>query len=180
MKMLSRDDVFSVLAKDPQSLNNDAFRALFEKSETFCAVSLETFDAFSKLVWHYSPYSKLLTKPHWWGGKLYTVGDVAKKMVENGWTFEALSRGEIAGDYKPGWFDSCQAIYSCFDWEVCLPLIVLNTTWSERWDCPASSFRIVDGIHRSLVIAYKVLSSELSYRPMTAIVLGSKMDGVKG
>jgi len=175
MSVLSHEEATRLLSPDPQALDNESFRHRFETAASFESITFDSFDSFSKLIWHFSPFSRVLTPPHWWGGgKLYTVGDVAKKMISEGWTFSALAKGEIAGTYKPGWFESCETVYNAFDYEKCLPLVVLNAGFSEKWDCSKSQYRIIDGIHRSLVIAYKVYANELLYQRINGIVLHEK------
>ena len=175
MTILTLQEVTHLLSQDPQALSNDSFRHRFENAASFESITFETFDSFASVIWHFSPFSRVLTPPHWWGGgKLYTVGDVAKKMIEKGWTFNDFVQGAVPGKYQPSWFESCAVVYDQFNWEKCLPPVVMPVVWAERWDCPGSTFRLIDGIHRSLVIVYKVLSNELSYRPINGIVLYEK------
>ena len=172
MSGLTRDAVLSRLNGGADALANGAFRGYFEKATGFEAIVFDSFEDFSKIIWHFSPFSRVLTPPTWWGGgKLYTVGQVAEYMISKGITFPDLASGKIDGVYQPSWFESCEILYNNFDWERCQPLMLLAARWSERLYCPTSRYRLIDGIHRSLVIAYKVRLNELKYRPVNGIVM---------
>lgn len=171
-QFLSYDAVLDVLNRDGKAFQNDAFKRYFEKATRFEQIQFETFDAFSNVIWHFSPYSRILTPPRWWGGgRVYTVRDVATRMIKQGWTFSELVEGSIEGVYQPSWFESCLGIYEHFDWAMCQPVMLLKPELAHRLDCPKSFYRLIDGIHRSLVITYLVLKGELVYRPVNGILI---------
>lgn len=171
-QFLSHDAVLDVLNRDGKAFQNDAFKRCFENATRFERVKFDTFELFSNVIWHFSSYSRVLTPPRWWGGgRVYTVGQVAQRMLVNGWTFSDLVEGKIKGDYKPDWFESCLDIYEHFDWEMCQPVMLLKPEFVHKLDCPKSSYRLIDGIHRSLVITYLVLKGELVYKPVNGILI---------
>ena len=68
MTMLTLKEVTQLLSPDPQALSNDSFRHRFQNAASFELITLDSFDSFSKLIWHFSPFSRVLTPAHWWGG----------------------------------------------------------------------------------------------------------------
>lgn len=162
----------NILLIDNKAFLNDSFKRHFERSVSFKPVCFDTFESFSQIIWHFSQYSQILTPPRWWGGgRVYTVLDVANRMINQGWTFEDLVSGTPKGIYKSAWFESCLEIEKGFDWDKCLPLMLLKPEFVHRIDCPFSRYRLIDGIHRTLVITYLVLKGQLSYRPVDGILM---------
>ena len=51
----------------------------------------------------------------------------------------------------------------------CISLTPLNET--ESRETPSGTYYIYDGVHKSIVIAKKLLRRELGYRPLGALLL---------
>ncbi len=171
--------VFNSEMKDYTVLVNDVLKdKILPQVHHIDQFYLEDPNVFFDLIWHYMKRTQILTPPTWFGGgKLYTVREVAMRMIEKGYTFEALSKGDIPGTYALDWFSHCQGIYRSLKMETFGPMLLLRPNHHELKDCPYSSFKIIDGMHRALVLGYMLLKGEIEYAPIKAYLLVLKLSG---
>jgi hypothetical protein len=83
--------------------------------------------------------------------------------------FEWRFRKLVEAGYP--WFSKCVEIdasfnYSAFGW-----LALTPCTPSEQQETPNGTYYIYDGVHKSLVLGRKLLTNELAYQPLEALLL---------
>ena len=145
---------------------------LFEEiknAKALFLITLEDEEYFMSLIWQSIEHTRFLTPV----GESRTLRDIVQRMVENSWTFEALSSKPKKYGYKydPDWFISAEKIYSEFDIDIFDLIAVQPANESEQKESPNGTFYIFDGVHRTLVLAYKLVSLELNYKPIEAVLL---------
>lgn len=130
---------------------------------------LEDQDSFLSLIWQESDPARLLTP----SGHSRTLREVAERVVRKNWTFEELSGdlGKSETQHHPKWFDPCARINREFDYAQFGWLALVPATDNERLQSPFGSFYLFDGMHKSLVLATRLLRGETQYRPVEALYL---------
>ena len=123
--------------------------------------TLATVDEFLSLVWQSIDASRPLVP----AGRPRTLRDCALRLSQFNWRFQALVQAGFT------WFEKCVAIDADFDyskirWIALTPLIA-----SEKRETPAGSHYIYDGVHKSIVLAKRVLSGQVDYAPVEALLL---------
>jgi len=170
MKHCSKESVIAQLSQNNALVNGFLTRTVAQ-AVGFYRWTIEDADTLYSLIWHYHKSSQILTPGHWFGGKLYTVGDVAKYMINQGYTFEGLANRAYKGTYDPNWFKACASIDANLDWSKYDTFVVQPSNNAERRDCPHGTFRLIDGVHRSLTYAVKLLRNEIQFKPVDAILV---------
>lgn len=129
-------------------------------------VRFEDQESFFSLIWHNVDASRILSE----NGSLL-VGDVAQRMLDKGWTIEKLAEKEIQGKYDPNYFRECLQIDREFNFsEFRLPTLV-HPADSEKQRNPTGVFYLMDGTHRCLVLAKKLLLKEVEFQPVEGLLL---------
>jgi hypothetical protein len=171
MRNLSKDDTVTLLKKQNNFGNGALIRDVTGAKKIYLT-TLDSQEIFFDLIWHYCKDSLVLTPGTWWGGgTLYTVEQVARRMVDQSITFADLVENKIPGTYKPDWFKSCLAIYENFDNKQFGHFVVKPAHHHQKRDCPTSLFCLIDGVHRSLVYAYLILTKKIIYQPIQTIIV---------
>ena len=170
MKLLTTNQVIDLI-QPHKGLNNDYIRQLSTESVQYFEFTIESQQFFESLIWHYVGMTQILTPGTWYGGgKLYTVGTVAHRFIELGLSFYGLVSGKESGTYQPEWFKPCLDMEKTFDPEKLGPFMVHMSHPNELKDCPNSPFRLIDGIHRSLVYTVKLKKNTIDFRPVKVIL----------
>jgi hypothetical protein len=132
-------------------------------------IRLEDEDSFLSLIWQESDPARLLTPP----GQPRTLRDVARRMIERGYTFEALNRdlGRSRAEHHPEWFEPCVHINRSFDYAKFGWVAVVAANDGERSQSPRGTFYIFDGVHKTLVLAARLLRGETCYQAVEALYL---------
>jgi hypothetical protein len=130
---------------------------------------LEDEDSFLSLVWYQGAGVRLLAPD----GAPRTLRDVAKRFIQRGFTFDALAGnlGFGGDEHEPGFFEKCLPIDSCFNFGRFGWVAVVDANADERAQAPLGRFYIYDGLHRTLVLAKRLLTGEATYRPVEALYL---------
>ena len=170
MKSIQKTEVLSQLHAS-NATQNGFLRRTVDAAHQFYSFTLEDEQALFSLIWHYHKNSKILTPGTWVGGKVHTVGDVAKRMLAHNWSFQELAQGKITGNYIPGWFQSCVEIDQQFSYKKFNTLVVQLPNNTERKDCPSGTFRIIDGTHRTVVLAHRILQKTTPFEPISCILV---------
>lgn len=173
MRSIEKSIVISQLTESGATQNGFLNRSIAAANH-FYTFNIEDETTLFSLIWHYHKATQLLTPGTWIGGKVYTVGDVAKYMLDNQITFQALASGSLPGTYIPNWFESCVKIYETFNEESFNALVVQLPNNVERKDCPTGTFRIIDGTHRTLVLSYLLLQKKRTFKPIPCILAITK------
>ncbi len=124
-------------------------------------LTLETEGDFLGLVWQSVEATRPLTPP----GQPRSLQDCAFQLRHFQWTFNSL----VLAGYE--WFQKCVAIDGAFDlekfgWVAVTPLVA-----GELRETPHGSHYVYDGVHKSIVLAKRLLRGELQYSPVEALLL---------
>jgi hypothetical protein len=169
MRTIHREEARKILLDDQIAggRGDDRVCRAVDSVTTSCfVVTLEDQESLFSLIWHDVQASQILTKD-----QSLLVGDVARRMIDRGWTFEKLATGGVVGDYDPGYFLGCVQIDEAFSFERFLwPTFVLPNKGEQR-RCPTGTLYLMDGTHRTLVLAKRVLLGETIYQPIEGLLL---------
>ena len=74
--------------------------------------------------------------------------------------------GHIKGKYLPDFFKVCYEMENNFCYEKFGALVLRPLSLPELKDCPGAFLRVIDGMHRVLVLAYLVKKEASFFRPI--------------
>ena len=177
MKAISRDEVQQILRRDGAAGGRGDSRittAVQSSDFQWFTVSLSDEESFFSLTWHDVPRSRILST------ESLGLRDVARRLLHHGWTFDSLadqtnlSTLRRFGDYEPSYFAECAAIDRSFDFDLFTPPILVLPNADEQHRNPIGIFYLMDGTHRTLVLAKKLLLNELPYQPIQALLLSPR------
>jgi hypothetical protein len=131
-------------------------------------LTLDTADEFLRLIWQEADPARFLTPPR--GSR--TLRDVAKRLLQSGHSFEALvtNLGMPRSEHQPEWFHPCLEIDRQFDMTRFGWVVLTPATGGENNQSPTGTYYIFDGIHKTLVLASRLLQGT-PYRPVEALLL---------
>ncbi len=140
----------------------DAARELYQ-------IHLQDDERFLSLIWPEAAGSRLLTPRE--EGR--TLGDVAARLLANEWTFELLvgDMGLSAVEHEPEYFGKCRYIDDNFDYGRFGTLMLAPATDEEHEQSPGGTFFIIDGVHRCLALAKRLLAQEEDYQEVQALLM---------
>ena len=124
-------------------------------------VRLETEAEFMSLVWQTIDPTRPLA-PH---GRPRSLRDCASRLSSFRWTFEAL----VQTGYP--WFEKCVPIDAAFTFEQFGLVAITPLLPGELKETPYGSYYIYDGVHKSIVLAKRLLRGEVQYTPVEALLL---------
>ena len=163
MQRIDKDEVLDRLKRmEDAGFNVDdrLFREVKKPGQMFL-FSLPDTNAFFHLLWQSIDETRCLAPL----GQSRTLFDCASRLAAWGWRFDNLTKGGHS------WFGKCVEIDSCFDYSKFgwLALTICNS--AEREGSPTGTYYIYDGVHKSIVLAKKLLNSEIGYTPLEALLL---------
>jgi hypothetical protein len=140
---------------------DDRLRSEVDKpGEMFWGI-LATREEFLRLVWQSSAATRPLTPV----GEPRTLLDCARRLSTFGWEFQTLVQDGFE------WFRPCVEIDEAFDYSK-LGLVALTPLIeSERRETSAGNYYIYDGVHKSIVLAKRLLRGETGYQPVQVLLL---------
>ena len=124
------------------------------------AMTLMREDELLDLVWQSSPETCILAPPD----QPRTLGDCALRLFQFGWAFDRLV------EQGNPWFDTCTEIDKAFDYSKFGSIALTPLTPPEKAETPKGSYYIYDGVHRSIVLAKKLIRGAIEYKPVQAIL----------
>jgi hypothetical protein len=124
-------------------------------------VCLPDMDTFLALIWQSIDDARPLVPVK----QPRTLRDCADRLGAFGWRFEKLVE-----DGFP-WFAKCVEIDSAYDHSKFGWMALTPSTPEEQQESPLGSSYIYDGVHKSIVLAKKLITGELEYRPLEALLL---------
>ncbi len=171
MRRISKDVALETL-KRRQAAGNHVDQRLLEevnRTESLYLLLLEDEYSYLSLIWQECDPARLLTP----AGQPRTLHDVAIRLIESDRSFELLSQDLDLqrNQHQPEWFKECIPIDSEFSFERFGWIAIVMPTNNERDQSPSGSFYIFDGIHKSLVLAKKLLNQELTFQSIEALLL---------
>jgi hypothetical protein len=137
-------------------------------------MTLATIDEFLNLIWQEACPARLLTPK----GESRTLRDVGHRLMGAEYSFESLATGMglPRSEHHPEWFVPCVAIDRAFDFDQFGWLVLTPATEDERRQSPAGEYYIFDGIHKSVVLAKRLLEGSITFRPLEALLLTPRRD----
>jgi hypothetical protein len=171
MREIQKDEVLSKLELmefKGNHIDERLFRAV-DKSENMFLITLKDSEYFLSLIWQEIDDSRLLTPK----GESRILHDVAKRMLENYWTFEKLSSnlGLTKKQHNPKWFETCIEIDRDFDVDRFGWVTVVPANYNERNQSPKGKFYIYDGTHKTIVLSKRLLKKETEFQPIEALYI---------
>jgi len=130
---------------------------------------LEDEATFLALIWQESDPARLLTP----NGQPRTLRDVADRLIRAGYTFESLTKslGLARNQHHPDWFERCVRIDGAFEFNQFGWVAVVAANDGERKQSPGGSFYLFDGMHKTLVLAKRLMKRETAFQPIEALYL---------
>jgi hypothetical protein len=171
MKKIEKETALAAL-KERQSLGFHVDARLLEKIESASNIYLfQLYDeeSFLSLIWQEINETRLLTPAK----QSRTLFDVATRFVQNGYTFEGLNKdmGLARKQHQPEWFSKCIPIDSEFDFAHFGWIVLVSAIDHEREQSPNGSFYVFDGVHKTLVLAKRLIAREITFQPIEALLL---------
>lgn len=117
--------------------------------------------AFLALIWQSINEARPLVPV----GQPRTLRDCAARLAPFGWRFERLV------DEGYSWFAKCLDIDAAFDRSKFGWIALTPSNTSEQKETPQGTYYIYDGVHKSIVLAKKLLRREVEYAPLEALLL---------
>ena len=133
----------------------------------FYEMIIEDEATLRSLLYPSNPQSRILAPLKSVKDHYYTLGEVVDRMIENKWTFEALAKGEIPGDYRTDFFEPMMPIFNNYDYNKAQYVLIRPIGERSRYYCPKGLFYIEDGAHRTLVTAYLIKTKQIEFQPLT-------------
>lgn len=94
-----------------------------------------------------------------------TLRDCALRLSGFEWRFDPLVR---AGH---SWFETCVEVDAAFDYSKFGPIVVTPLNSHEADETPGGTYYIFDGVHKSIVLAKRLLRQEVEYSPVELLLL---------
>jgi hypothetical protein len=123
--------------------------------------TLPTARELFSLVWQ----SIDQTRPIGPVGHSRTLRDCALRLSGFGWQFESLVQAGFSG------FQTCVDIDAAFDYSKFGWIVVTPLNSRETDETPEGSYYIFDGVHKSIVLAKRLLRQEVEYTSVEALLL---------
>jgi len=175
MKEISKAEAFAELRRhgsDGQHIDARVWREIAAPGQLF-ALTLAS-DDFLRLIWQEADFARFLTPPH----ESRTLRDVARRLIELGYSFDALTAdiGLPREQHHPQWFTPCAEIDRAFDMDRFGLLILTPATEGEYRQSPGGIYYVFDGVHKSIVLAKRLLENTIAFRPLDVLLLVPRRD----
>jgi hypothetical protein len=143
------------------------FQAI-EGAASLFLVTFEDSESYLSLIWQEIDGIRLLAT-----GESRTLGDIAQRIVDQGVTFKMLATdlGKPDRIHDPDWFKPCVTVDKEFDFSKFGWLTIVPGTDSERRQSPKGSFYIHDGVHKSLVLAKRLLGDGIRFQSVQGLLI---------
>ena len=163
MNMVDSADALSLLQRHQAlglHVDSRLLHEMEQPGEMFLGI-LTTRDEFLKLVWQSINATRALTPAR----QPRTLGDCASRLSTFGWEFQRLVQAGFE------WFRRCVDIDKAFDYGKVGLVALTPLNESERRETPAGNYYIYDGVHKSIVLAKRLLRGETEYEPVQMLLL---------
>jgi hypothetical protein len=122
---------------------------------------LATKEEYLRLVWQSIDATRPLTPV----GEPRTLLDCAFRLSTFGWEFQNLVQAGFE------WFRPCVDIDEAFDYGKVGLVALTPLSKSERRETTTGNYYIYDGVHKSIVLAKRILRGETGYEPVQVLLL---------
>ena len=136
------------------------WREVDQPGEMFLG-ELATREEFLRLVWQSIPDTRPLTPV----GEPRTLSDCANRLSIFGWEFQTLVQAGFE------WFRRCVDIDAAFDYGKVGLVALTPLNEQEKRETLAGNYYIYDGVHKSIVLAKRLLRGETEYEPVQFLLL---------
>ena len=124
-------------------------------------VAIRAPDEFLRLVWQSISDARPLVPVD----SPRTLRDCASRLRSFGWQFRTLVERGFP------WFEKCVIIDVSFDYSKLGWIAVTPLIDGEKRDSPDGTYYVYDGVHKSIVLAKKLLRNELEFKPVELLLL---------
>jgi hypothetical protein len=146
---------------------DDRLFAAVRGSQALYLLRMDDEESLLSLVWQERDDTRLLTPRE----QPRTLKDVCHRLQGRGFGQLASPLGLPTDQHNPAWFRKCAEIDAAFDYSRFGWISVVPPTDNERTQSPRGSFYIYDGVHRSLVLASRLLGREIDFQPIAALLI---------
>jgi len=171
MRQIDQGEARQVLGNHQRAGHQVDSRLLkeIEREGQLYVFRVEDEATFLSLIWQESDPARMLTP----NGQPRTLNDVAQRLLREGYTFESLSNciGLPRSEHHPEWFEPCIQIDAAFDFNQFGWVAVVAANDGERRQSPCGSFYLFDGMHKTLVLAKRLLKRETPFQVIEALYL---------
>ena len=136
------------------------WREVDQPGEMFLG-TFATREEFLRLVWQSIDATRPLTPV----GEPRTLFDCASRLSTFGWEFQRLVQAGFE------WFRPCVDIDKAFDYGKVGLVALTPLNESEKRETARGNFYIYDGVHKSIVLAKRLLRGETEYEPVQVLLL---------
>ena len=140
-----------------------------DESGQLYLIRLEDEESFFSLIWQESDPARLLTP----ADQPRATRDVVSRLIANDYSFESLSKtlGKPRDQHHPEWFLPCVEIDRVFDFNKFGWVAVVAANDDGRRQSPGGSFYLFDGMHKTLVLAKRLMNKKTDFQPIEALYL---------
>jgi hypothetical protein len=124
-------------------------------------ITLEAADEFFSLVWQAIPDTGAIAP----AGQPRSIFDCGSRLASFSWSFRAL----VMDGHQ--WFQKCIDIDEGFDSGKFGLIAITPLLADEQRVTPHGTYYVYDGVHKSIVLAKKLLRREMEYRPIEVLLL---------
>jgi hypothetical protein len=124
-------------------------------------LTLKTSDEFLSLIWQSNNECRPLAP----AGQSRTLYDCVLRLEQHGWSFRKLCEAGYP------WFEKCVGIDDSFDISRFHWVALTPCTNGELRESPRGNYYIFDGVHKTMVLAKKLIRNEVAYTPITTLLL---------
>ena len=167
MKSIKKEELDYITNLDPALK-----RLVHIKYNQFFSFKIESFEALSSLIVRYHNDWDILTpKQFVFLTKTWTTGKICSRLIEQTITLNELSQGNhLSKRHDANWFKRFHKLTNQFDYKKLDPLFLTFPNNQERKENTTSSFKILDGHHRSIFLTYEIMTNKLKFQPIEAIL----------
>jgi hypothetical protein len=170
MEAIAKDEAlrrFASTRRSGEHVDERLFGAI-RGSQALYKISLSDAESFHSLIWQERAETRLLTPR----GQPRTMRDISCRLRHFGGLTNLASTLDVPqNQHNPEWFRTCVLIDKAFDFSRFGWISIAQPTDGERHQSPAGSFYIYDGVHRTLVLAKRLLTGETDFKPISALLI---------
>lgn len=171
MKVLQKTSVEARL-RAADSFSNRYLVQQVTNASSLYSFQVESADLLQRLCFPYLNGIDFLAPKGWLGGRFHSFDTMAERFVAQNLSFDALADGTALDQAYPAyWFRPCAQISASFEPTKVGPIVLQPLSFWEHWGCQHGWFRVLDGNHRLLVYAVKLLKGEVSFVPFECVLV---------
>ena len=153
-------------------LDNNYKKELVNRAKYIFNFKVESPEVLYSFIMQYHRTTEFLTPAKWSGliKRSMTIGNIIDRLIQRDISFEYLASGKVVLK-KLEWYKRFEPMINNFDYNKMDPLLVTMPNNQERKENNISSFRLVDGQHRTLYLAYLLKTDAIEFQPIEVNLL---------